>query len=220
MSAFALYCCVFRVLRETSSCPRHTRPRSVRGAGGRRWARAVAVGALTSLVASCQLGGSRGNESAPASTGPRPSPALDLRGEHPWPPSLTDSLLWRRAVAGDDIDQARLARRQGAAGLLSALGHGGQVARTALAALAYADDRRSARGRLCELLAGTDPTTRELLLVALHDAVASTTPNAENLSAKDDATCRQRLGEIERATDSSASVRDRAQGALVALGPP
>jgi hypothetical protein len=104
--------------------------------------------------------------------------------------------------------------------LLAALEHGGQAARTALAALAYADDRRAARGRLCELLAGTDPATRELLVVALHDAVASTAPSLESLSAGDDARCRERLREIGRASDSSARVRDRAHGALVALGGP
>jgi hypothetical protein len=60
--------------------------------------------------------------------------------------------LWRRAVDGDAADLGRLADREGAAGLLEGLEEGGPVARSALAALPFADDAEAAYRRLGEIL--------------------------------------------------------------------
>src|SRR6185503_4065173 len=79
---------------------------------------------------------------------------------------------WRRAAAGSDFDQARLAQRESAAALLEALLRGGSLGRTALAALAYASDRREVAGQLCTLVLEPAPPTSSWLLDGLHEALS------------------------------------------------
>lgn len=59
---------------------------------------------------------------------------------------------WQRASQGDPLELARLADREGAAGLLEGLEEGGAVGLTALLALPHADDADIAYRRLGELL--------------------------------------------------------------------
>lgn len=93
----------------------------------------------------------------------RKSDAADLRP----PPVLDHSVkadsvrakdeLFILASQGDPFDLARLANREGAAGLLEALEEGGVVGLTALAALPYTDDAEIAYRRLGEILRQLDP---------------------------------------------------------------
>lgn len=111
-------------------------------------------------------------ESSASAAAPRVhEPSLDLTGDAAWPAQYTTDPLWVRAASGDDIDQARLARRENAEALVAAVAYGGSLGRTALAALPYAGDRRDTQGMLCALLARADAASVEPLLAALYEVV-------------------------------------------------
>lgn len=142
--------------------------------------------------------------------------ALDLVGDATWPAPYASDPLWLRASQGDDIDHARLAQRESALTLSSALVHGGSLGRTALLALAYARDRRDARGPLCELVKGPNAATASLLLQALHQAVDGPATE-ESVDLQTDARCAALLRELTLGATLSASDRDRAAGTITRL---
>lgn len=86
----------------------------------------------------------------PALAGAAPPPSLD----HSVKPgsARAENGDWQRASQGDPLELARLADREGAAGLLDGLEEGGVVGLTALLALPYADDAEIAYRRLGEIL--------------------------------------------------------------------
>lgn len=121
-------------------------------AAGRRLVRAgaasrAAVLALAGAPLLAAGGCHRGGESI-ADAAPPPS----LGAEVPDASERVLDELWRRAGEGDALDLARLADREGAAGLLEGFEEGGVLARTALAALPFADDGEVAYGRLAEVV--------------------------------------------------------------------
>ena len=71
---------------------------------------------------------------------------------------LAKDELWHRALDGDPADLARLADREGAAGLLEGLEEGGPIGLAALAALPWTDDADTAYQRLGEIVRQLDPT--------------------------------------------------------------
>ena len=152
-----------------------------------------------------------------ASVGPRTSgpPPLDLVGDAPWPSPYDADPVWRRAAAGNDMDLARLARRENADALVAAVYRGGSLGRTALAALPYAADRHSARGSLCAGLSRAEGPSLSLLLDGLFDAVVEAPRTVESLDAAADARCSEALGALGGALPSPgdrdlvASVLDR-----------
>lgn len=117
---------------------------------------AVAWTSLSLLGLGCRRHDAAEQVNAPAKQEARrsaPAP-LDLTpGEPPAPNRFKGDLLWQRAAGGAEIDLMRLARREGAAGLLEGLAVGRSVGLTALAALPHADDAELALSRLCEQLA-------------------------------------------------------------------
>src|SRR5882724_8956553 len=75
--------------------------------------------------------------------------------------------LWRRAASDDPIDLARLADREGAAGLLLGLDEGGALGLVALAALPFADDAETALDRLGEIAGQMEPAKSGPVIAAV-----------------------------------------------------
>lgn len=170
------------------------------------------------LLPACAREGSSG-ATASAAAAPQ-EPLLDLAGDTPWPAEYASDPVWVRAAAGDDLDQARLARRENAASLVAAVRSGGSLGRVALSALAYASDRRAARGALCELYARAEPSSKALLLDALLDTLLHAPPSEETDEPGDDARCTQALGALAMREDATAAERDRAAVLLGRLRAP
>jgi hypothetical protein len=160
-------------------------------------------------------------ESSASAAAPGASePSLDLTGEAAWPPEFTADPLWVRASSGDDIDQARLARRESAESLLVAVAHGGSLGRAALAALPYAADRRGAQGTLCALLARADAASFGPLLATLYD-VAMNAPSTEDpIDPSAERRCAEVLTSATRHEPGRPEDRDRAQVVLARLRAP
>jgi hypothetical protein len=184
------------------------------GVGGRRvFAGAVA---LVLCVVACVKDNAR--ESGASSAAPQAAePALSLTGDAPWPGDYSADPLWVRASAGDDIDQARLARKESAAALLAGVAHGGSLGRAALAALPYASDRRGARGELCALLARADGASQRSLLDALYDVVINAPDTEDVLDPSSDRRCSKVVEDATRRGLQAPADRDRAEVVLAWL---
>jgi hypothetical protein len=146
-------------------------------------------------------------------------PSLDLVGDAPWPAQYAADPVWVRASRGDDLERARLARRESSDSLVEAVQQGGSLARVALSSLSYATDRRSARGALCGLLARTDESSRPPLLAALLDAVSDAPHTEESIDPAADARCAASLEALARDSRVSPADRDRAAAVLAQLRP-
>jgi hypothetical protein len=144
------------------------------------------------------------------------APALDLTSTRAWPEFYRADSLWARAARGDVIDRYTLAEREGASGLMTALALGGDLGRTALAALPLAPDRRAASGELCRLVASAHAPTRGWLLAALHELSA---PVAGALDSEVDAAtgCHAVLHALAQDSSLDAGERDLAASTLVYL---
>lgn len=178
-------------------------------------ARALLAAAL--LLSACARDGS---SSATASAPAPEAPLLDLSGDAPWPAAYSADPLWLRAAAGDDLDRARLARRESAASLLAAVHIGGSLGRVALSALVYASDRHAERGALCELCTRAEPSSRALLLDALFDSVINAAPTEEIGDPGADARCALVLEALARGEDATVAEQDRAAVLLGRLRAP
>jgi hypothetical protein len=146
-------------------------------------------------------------------------PGLDLMAEAAWPAEYMADPLWVRAGGGDDLDQARLARRESAESLVGAVARGGSLGRVALASLSYASDRRAARGALCALLPRAKEASLGPLLAALLDVVMDAPATEEALDPDADARCAQAVEEVTRRELPTPFDRDRAQVVLSRLRP-
>jgi hypothetical protein len=178
---------------------------------------AGAAGVALALVACVTDGASAPESSASAAALHASGPALDLMSDAPWPAEYTADPLWARASIGDDIDQARLARRESAESLLTAVGHGGSLGRAALAALPYASDRGGARGALCALLARADAASLRPLLGVLYDVVMNAPGTEDVLDPSADRRCSDVLQDAARRRLQDPADRDRAQVVLAWL---
>lgn len=147
-------------------------------------------------------------------------PAFELASDAPWPAEYASDPLWTRAGAGDDFDRARLARREGAAGLLDAAQRGGRLGRVALASLEHASDRGAGRGVLCALIARADAPSLGPLSIALLDAVVNASASEESLDPAADARCPAILDALAQRADASPADKDRAAAALARLRVP
>lgn len=156
-------------------------------------------------------------EQAAASAPTVSTPPLDLTSSAPWPAQYRDDVLWTRATRGDAIDRHALAQREGARGLLTALALGGELGRTALAALPLAPDARDASAELCGSIANTAAPTREWLLAALHALLVPV--HALESDAEASGTCRERLLALDAGGSLAASEHDLVDSALVYLAP-
>jgi len=97
-----------------------------------------------------------------------PPPSLDEPIAQPHP-RFASHPFWLAARSEDPLDLAALAEIEGATGLLEGLEQGGQVGRTALHAMQYADDAELAYRRLAQIaLQTTDETQLDVLLALEH----------------------------------------------------
>lgn len=179
-----------------------------------------AVGAVACMVALGCVTDSAPESSASAAAPRASEPSLDLTGEAPWPAEYTADPLWVRAASGDDIDQARLARRESAGTLLVAIAKGGSLGRTALAALPYASDRRGSQDALCALLARADAASFTPLLAALYDVVMNAPRTEDPTDPSDERRCADILESATRRELGGPEARDRAQVVLARLRTP
>lgn len=159
-----------------------------------RW---TALGAATSLVATplifalrCAAPEKSGAE-APALEDPSAAPssegavdgtadrnrgALRVRFDPKAPLGSREAdALWQSAAAGDPLDLARLAQREGAGSLAEVVKGGERAGIVALQALPYAEDASASLGALCDVVRGTEEDVT-VVLEALH-AVASGVAN-------------------------------------------
>ena len=146
----------------------------------------------------------------PGAGGP---PPLDLVADAPWPAPYDSDPVWRRAATGNDMDLARLARRENADALLAAVPQGGSLGRTALAALPYAADRHTARGPLCAYLSRAQGPSLSLLLAGLFEAVVEAPRTVESHDPAADAQCTDALRALG-AELASPGDRDRVVSVL------
>jgi hypothetical protein len=116
------------------------------------------------------------------------------------------------------VDLARLAEREGAAGLLEGLELGGTLALTALAALPHADDGELALRRMCELLPAVPAAELEPLLRAVHGVVARPPRQAEKLDPEGYVACGAALDRLVQAGGLSPAMRDLALSAQQLVG--
>lgn len=184
----------------------------------------LACSALTAVACSAPRGAPSAASSTPeqaasASAPAASTPPLDLTSARPWPAEYHADVLWTRAARGDAIDRHALAQREGARGLLTALMLGGELGRTALAALPLAPDARAASAELCQLIVNAQAPNREQLLAALHalltpDAALALEPDAETNGA-----CRERLATLESDASLAPSEHDLVASALAYLQP-
>jgi len=181
----------------------------------------VAVCALAILPAACRCQRPESSEAAsassPAASQSAPVASVQVPSLVPGPPSgatpLSDDALWKQALARDTIDLARLANREGAAGLLVGLEAGGDIGLTALAALPHADDGELALSRLCEILDYVPPDQAEPVLSTVQAIVAAPPRPAERFDLEGYRGCAPVLD--RRAADArlSPAARDLASSA-------
>ena len=138
---------------------------------------------------------------------------FSLGGDAPWPSPYAADPLWLRALAGDDIDRARLAEREGARTLLAAIELGGSLGRTALGSLEFAADRLDIRRELCDLASRAEPPTLGLLLGALLEVLSNAPRSEETPDASADSECLRILGEIQKRPGVASADGDSASGA-------
>ncbi len=141
-----------------------------------------------------------------------PSAAL-FAATRPDSPRLADP-QWKLAAEGDRAELARLADREGAQGLLQGVEDGGEVARTALAALALADDGEFALGRLGQIAAQLSPSEAVYVLDALSAIAAQPYRQTEPLDREGVRTCAASLLEIAGRARDPARVRASAISTL------
>lgn len=121
--------------------------------------------------------------------------------------------LFILASQRDPFDLARLADREGAAGLLDALEEGGVVGLTALAALPYADDAEVAYRRLGEVLRLLDPEKTEPVVQATRAIAEKPLRQAELLDPEGIKYCADALLALAK-KDAPAAIRADAISAL------
>jgi hypothetical protein len=184
----------------------------------RAWLRFACVASLAHGLA-CATGSAPESGASARAAGAN-EPAFELSSDAPWPPEYAGDPLWTRAAAGDDFDRARLARREGAAGLLDAVGRGGRLGRVALASLEHASDRRAGRGVLCALIARADAPSLGALSSALLDVVVNAPASEESLDPAADARCPAILEALAQRADASPAEQDRAAAVIARLRAP
>jgi hypothetical protein len=184
---------------------------SERTAGDRAWlgrkaASYVAI-AVVMLVAAAAC---HGEAKVVSDAAPPPDLKAKLRVDS----ARAADVLWQQAMAGDRVELARLADREGASGLLEGLEEGGPVALAALAALPYAEDAELAYRRLGEVAASIDPDDARPVLDALLGVAARRRKQTEPLDPPGMRSSADDLLRIARGKDAPARVRALAISAL------
>jgi hypothetical protein len=165
------------------------------------------------LVAAALPGCTRQVSTSEGDGVPLDPPPFSLAGDAPWPAPYSDDPLWLEAARGDDIDRARLAQRETARMLLTAIERGGSLGRTALRTLEFAADRLVIQADLCGLAVRAEATSLGPLMEALLEALSNAPRNEETEDARADAECLRVFAEIQQRPNVSSADRDLAQGA-------
>jgi hypothetical protein len=146
---------------------------------------AVRCGRRPALSPAGPLGSAMASASSEAPLVRIPDFSPDVPVSSPW----AEDPVWQRAGEGDPIDLARLAQREGAAGLLDAIEAGGKVGLVALRALPWADDAELVLGRICAIAERTRPDRTLYLLEAIRGVLAQRPRQAERLDGAGRARC-------------------------------
>jgi hypothetical protein len=91
--------------------------------------------------------------------------------------------LWRQALAGDPLDLAALADREGALNLMTGVDQGGEIGLAALHAVPFADDAELAMRRLGEIALQTEGDTQRDVLDAIVRIAARPASTRDALDA-------------------------------------
>jgi len=175
-------------------------------------ARGVAVLSLALLLSSCSSCKHETTPPANVFADAAPPPALTGSGAADSP--RRSDPLWQRAAGEDPLERARLAEAVGAAGLLEGVEDGGEIAKTALAALPYADDADIALRRLCEIAIQAQPPALAPVLEAVLGVAGQPRRQRELLDPEGVRACgealvaiagRSQLGKPDRALAVSAA---------------
>jgi hypothetical protein len=151
-----------------------------------------------------------------APSGPRLDRVPDFSPSLPVPSRWAEDPLWQRAFGGDPLDLARLAQREGAAGLVEAAEAGGKVGLTALAALPRSDDAELALGWLCAVAERVPPDRTRPLVEAIREILAQPERQAERLDGAGRERCGPALAGLEERAQP-AEARDLAASARAVL---
>ena len=142
------------------------------------------------------------------------APPPNLAAEASKESELAKDELWARAILGDPMDLARLADREGAAGLLDGLQEGGPVALAALGALPYADDADAAYQRLGEIVRQLEPTATGPVVRAIAAIASKPRRQTEPLDPAGLRSCAEALLAIAERKNLAREVRAPAISAL------
>lgn len=120
-------------------------------------------------------------------------------------------------MAGDPLDLASLADREGASGLLAGVEQGGEVGLTSLRALAHADDSELALRRLGEIALQLAGDTQRDVVRAILGIVSRPVRQTEVLDASGAQACADALLELTRRGGVPKDTRALAVSALRSL---
>jgi hypothetical protein len=163
------------------------------------------VVALSILVLSC-----RAKNEGPADAAPPPKLGASAakRSER------ANDELWRRAASADPLDLARLADREGVAGLLEGLEEGGPTSLAALDALPLTDDAEAAYGRLGEIAARIEPGEMAPIVTAIAGIALRPRRQTEPVDPAGMRSCANALLDLARKRGLSRPLRAKVISAL------
>lgn len=124
---------------------------------------------------------------------------------------------WLAARDEDPAERMRLAAAEGAAGLLEAIGDGGEIAATALLALPYAEDAEAALGKLGSLAQAAPPEQRASVLAAILAIAGQPRRSREPLDLEGARACGEAMIALAARVDASREDRASAVSAARAL---
>lgn len=124
---------------------------------------------------------------------------------------------WIAAREEDPAERMRLAAAEGAAGLLEAIGDGGEIAATALLALPYAEDAEAALGRLGLLSQAAPQDQRGPVLAAILAIAGQPRRSREALDPEGARACGEAMISLSSRIDASREERASAVSAARAL---
>ncbi len=144
----------------------------------RRASRGWVVLWLASIALSACKSSAESQASVPTSVSPSP-PSAGPPSVSPDELTLSGQAAWAQAALGDPLDQARVARREGALRLLAEVRAGSPRAAFALELLPLAPDAEAELGVACALLPRASGADRSRLLGAVAGVLARGPANSE-----------------------------------------
>jgi len=154
----------------------------------------------------------------------RPTPILvdaapppSFGAQRPADASVEVDDLWKRAMAGDPMDVASLADREGAVGLLAGVEAGGDLGLAALRAMPHANDAELSLRRLAEIALQLDGAPQREVVEVIESIALRPARQTEVLDAQGARACADGLVELTKRGSVPKETRARAVNALRAL---